>query len=520
MTEQHEVAGGYCHSFTREGYRFSSGVHCLGELGPGGQFRALYEGLGVSGDLEFCELNPEGYDHIVIGGERFDIPKDVEVYIDRLINRFPHESVGIQKYFKIVIELVAAALASMDKESSVSRSQALRNMALQVRWGFSTAGNLIDHYISDPLLKAILVGQSGEHGLPPSQVPALMHSFIVQTFLNGSYYPRGGGFALPRAFVRALKRAGGELRCSTLVERILLERKRVIGVRLAGGEEIRANYVVSNADPGVTFGKLIGRENLSGKTRRKLDRTKYATSNLGLFMAVDMDLRAAGMDSGNFWFYDHADLDQIYIQSLGDHILHAETPSVMFVTAPTLKDPSKMHSGHHTMEVLVFTSFEPFARWTDKEKREQDPEYQELKGRLENKILTGLERHLPGLRDNVVFSELSTPVTNLHFVNATQGNMYGIAKIRSQFGPFSYPLKTEFEGLYCCGASTINHGVQSVTFSGVMAASMILDCQISDLLQQGGPELRVYPSEKPEEWPEELQARIVRGKERKVVKAE
>ena len=46
--------------------------------------------------------------------------------------------------------------------------------------------------------------------------------------------------------------------------------------------------------------------------RRKLDRVDYSGSALSLFFAVDMDLRAAGLDSGNFWFYDHDDLDELY----------------------------------------------------------------------------------------------------------------------------------------------------------------------------------------------------------------
>ena len=45
-----------------------------------------------------------------------------------------------------------------------------------LRWGFRSAKSLIDKYISDPLLKAILVGQSGDHGLPPSMVSAPMHT--------------------------------------------------------------------------------------------------------------------------------------------------------------------------------------------------------------------------------------------------------------------------------------------------------------------------------------------------------
>jgi phytoene dehydrogenase-like protein len=92
VIEQHEVPGGWCHSFTLNGYRFSPGVHYIGDLQPGGRLRAVYEGLGVSEDLEFCEINPDGYDHIFVGEERFDIPKGKEKFAARLKERFPDEA--------------------------------------------------------------------------------------------------------------------------------------------------------------------------------------------------------------------------------------------------------------------------------------------------------------------------------------------------------------------------------------------------------------------------------------------
>ena len=54
VCEQHEVPGGWTHSFTLGGYRFSPGVHYIGSLGEGESLRQIYEGLGVSGDMAFC----------------------------------------------------------------------------------------------------------------------------------------------------------------------------------------------------------------------------------------------------------------------------------------------------------------------------------------------------------------------------------------------------------------------------------------------------------------------------------
>src|SRR5690349_11816057 len=60
VLEQHYLPGGWTHSFTLGGYRFSPGIHYIGGLGAGGSVRRLLEGLGLSSTLEFCELNPDG----------------------------------------------------------------------------------------------------------------------------------------------------------------------------------------------------------------------------------------------------------------------------------------------------------------------------------------------------------------------------------------------------------------------------------------------------------------------------
>jgi len=52
VLEQHDTPCGWCHSFTLEGYRFSPGVHYLGQLQPGGSLHRMYGGLGVSGRPE------------------------------------------------------------------------------------------------------------------------------------------------------------------------------------------------------------------------------------------------------------------------------------------------------------------------------------------------------------------------------------------------------------------------------------------------------------------------------------
>lgn len=508
VLEQHYLPGGWCHSFTLNGYRFSPGVHYIGELQPGGQLRAIYEGLGLGPDLTFLELNPDGYDHVLVGGERFDIPRGREAFAERLKARFPDERAGIDGYLDACAGIAGSLNALMDVRNAGDAVRKLAGSRQLLRWGFRSAGALIDHHARAPRLRAILGAQSGDHGLPPSRAPAPLHAAIATHYFNGGYYPKGGGYSIPRAFLRALRRAGGEIRTRAAVAKILVEGRRAAGVRLADGTEIRARHVVSNADPAMTFGRLVGPEHLSRFTRWKLARTRYSVSCLSLFLATDLDVRAAGLDSGNTWYYAHDDLDAIYREGLTARGTEHDRPPGLFLTVTTLKDPGKGHGhrGHHTMEAFSFVSYDAFAAWAHSRYGSRPEDYAAMKADLLQRMLRGVEGIVPGLRGRVVFADLGTPLTNEHYLAAARGNLYGTEKSLLQMGPLGWPIRTELEGLTMCGASTLAHGVMGATVTGLVAARTILAARTDELLRHGRGELTLLPADDPSRWPDAARA--------------
>jgi len=508
VLEQHDRPGGWTHSFTLNGYRFSPGVHYIGDLQEGGHLRRIYDGLGVSQDLSFVELNPDGYDHIFVGDKRVDFPKGKENLIERLKSHFPHEALGIDGYISDVTAM-NEGLRNIGKLNKPL--QAAKGAGNILSWLRATGADLINAHINDPVLRGVLAGQSGDHGLPPSQVSAFMHAGVTNHYFNGGYYPLGGAFTIPRAFVRALKRSGGEIRLKSSVKRILIEGKKVVGVEMESGEEIRADVVISNADPEATFGKMIGREHLSPRLKRKVDSVRYSMSCLSLFFATDMDLRSAGLDSGNMWYYDHADVDKIYTDGLGAAALREETPSGMFLTVTTLKDPSKMHSGHHTCESFAFVGYDAFEKWANTKYSSRPADYDAMKEDLAWRMVGGLEKRIPGLSKHIVYYSLGTPLTNQHYLNATRGNIYGIEKSPSQVGPLGFRPNTEFDSLYMCGQSTISHGVAGVTASGIDAAKAVLNVRTRDILTQKGSGPLFLQAEDTSAWPEYLKRKMERG---------
>jgi all-trans-retinol 13,14-reductase len=122
-----------------------------------------------------------------------------------------------------------------------------------------------------------------------------------------------------------------------------------------------------------------------------------------------------------------------------------------------------------------------------------------------------LEKHVPGLSKHIVFYSLGTPLTNEHYLNATRGNLYGIEKSPTQVGPLAFSPRTEFDGLFLCGASTMSHGVAGVTASGIDAAKAVLNCRTRDILNQHGTSLTFLPSEDGSAWPENLRKKMERG---------
>lgn len=498
VLEQHYLPGGWTQSFTLGGYRFSPGVHYIGECGPGGFLRRLYEGLGVTDDLEMCEMNPDGFDHLLVAGERFDVPRGYDRLVERFIARFPHEEAGLRRYFGVCRRL-ADDLARADELLRFPRVLALPFVAPSlVRWGLSTQEALLDKTVSDPLLRGFLAAQNGDHGLAPSKVSMPAHACTIAHYANGAYYPRGGAKSIPRAMIRALRRHGGAIRLRARVTRILVEGGRVAGVEMANGERMYAHHVISNADPHITYTRLLPRE-LCPREYAKTRKMTYSVALLSVFAAVNMDLRARGYDSGNYWWYPTADVGGVYERS--ERMLPEGGVDGLFLAITTLKDPGHMRARHHTIEMFTFVPYEPFGVWEGTLQGQRGPEYGALKEALADRMIAAAENVIPGIGKAVVYRAVGTPLTNAFYCESPFGNSYGTAKTPFQLGPFSYSMQGEIDGLHLCGASTLSHGIAGASISGLMAAQRILGLSSREAAL-GPPDgsLRVYPSDHPEEW--------------------
>ncbi|MBP6310932.1 MAG: NAD(P)/FAD-dependent oxidoreductase [Flavobacteriales bacterium] len=512
VLEQHDVPGGWCHSFYLNGHRFTPGVHYVGLLGEGESTSELYEGLGIANELTFFRMNPKGYEHCWVGKERIDFPAGFDELVESLSIRFPKERKNIKKYLNTVRD-VSAQLMLIPKMNGfwdhITIPWRTRYLG---KYGLFTLKSVIDRSIKDPLLKNVLNVQCGDHGLPPGRASFPLHAAVMSHYFRGGYYPMGGGGAIVKAMTNALKRNGGEVRTSQRVKRIMLEgdkQKRAVGVELESGEQLFSERVISNADPDITYRKLIGAENLSSKMIKKLDKTTYSCTSLMLFLTVDMDVRKAGLDSGNIWFAtDERDADELYDELMRPDISTGNEFPGMFISCTTLKDPSSFDGKHHCIEAITFIDHRSFEYFKG-ENIERSAEYIRFKETLMKKMMMTLERAIPGISEHVVHKELGTPLTNSYYINSTNGSVYGTEKIFKQIGPFAYKAKSEIENLYLCGASILSHGVAGAGYSGVNTAAAILECRPEELLKADGTQkVRTYDAEDPSGLPETIKRKM------------
>ncbi len=505
VLEQHDVPGGWCHSFYLNGYRFTPGVHYIGLLGPGESTSELYEGLGIANDLVFFRMNPAAYEHCCIGEERINLPAGFDELGQSLSARFPHEKKGIKKYLKTVRD-VSRQLHLIPKMSgfwdNVTIAWRTRHLG---KYGLFSLKRVIDWHIKDPLLKKVLNVQCGDHGLPPAQASFPLHCAVMDHYFSGGFYPMGGGGAIVKAMTKAIKENCSEVRTQQSVKRILLvgdTKKRAIGVELESGEKIFAKNIISNADPGITYLNMVGKENLSPKLLKRLSKTKYSCTSLMLFLTVDMDVRAAGLDSGNIWMLEDKDTDELFEEMMKVDISSGDEFPGIFISCTTLKDPPSFDGRYHTLEVVSFINRESFDHFTGEE-NQRSPEYTQFKELLTQKMLNGLEKAVPGISAKIVNKELGTPITNEYYINSTGGSVYGTEKSFMQTGPFAYKSKSEIENLHLCGASIISHGVAGAAYSGVQTAAKILGCTQADLIQADPAQnVRIYDAEDDSDYPE------------------
>lgn len=470
VVEAHDVPGGYAHTFTMGEYRFCAQVHYIFSCGEGEVVHQLLARLGLAEEVRFHRLDPEGFDHVVVGGDRYRIPNGLEKFRDRLIRRHPEATRPLLRYFDIVMALgremdrLPSPLSWRDLALAPLRTPHLLRYQ---RW---TLQQLYDHVAMPPRLQAVLAGQSGDYLLPPAEVSLLLHVALVRGYDRGAYYPERHFQHLVNSLAREItKRPGCQLLLQTEIKHIEVERDRVVAVVARDGRRFTADRYISNLDPRRTA-QMIGEAKLPRSWLGKLDYP-YSSGTLTLYLGVHgLDLREHGFGAWNVWHYPHDDLNAIYRRQL------AETDCAdpwLFMSTPTLHTsvPSLCPPGHQILELATSA---PYAWWRDLRARDRKL-YNLEKNRVRDRLLELVEqRYVPGLRRHLALRVMGTPVTNERFCGSPEGNAYGAALTPRHVGLGRVAAETPLANLWLANATA---GYPSV--AGTVKAGMDLHRRLS-----------------------------------------
>jgi len=470
LVEAHDSPGGYAHTFALGPYRFCAQVHYIFGCRPGGSVHSLLDELDLVEQVPFIELDPDGYDHIVVDGDRYRVANGWDRYRDRMVGLFPDEAPALNRYFDMIgaIERELSNLPDSIGIADVLAAPFRFPRLIQMRgW---TLARLFDKLRLSPRVRTILAGQCGDYLLPPSQVSLLLHATLVTAYGSGAFYPRQHYSRLVDSLVAQIAdRPGCEVLLEHEVDRIEVAGGLIKSVHTANGRVIRAKRFISNMDPRATV-ELAG---VGSFPRRVVRGTSYEYSygGMSLYLGLkDIDLRDYGFGSHNVWSYPHDDLDRIYSDQGERNDL---SDPWLFLSTATLHsdEPGLAPPGCHTLQVATHASY---AEW--RKLREHDPRaYRREKKRVREHLLDVIEaRFVPGLRDHIDVFSFGTPLTNERFVHAPEGNSYGAALTPNHVGTGRRPQQV-LENLWLVNATAGWPSVAGTVGSGRRLAAQLLE---------------------------------------------
>ena len=319
---------------------------------------------------------------------------------------------------------------------------------------------LVARYIKHPLLRQVFSFHPllvGGNPFQSSSIYAMIH-YLERRW--GVHFAMGGTGALVQALLRLAGEMGATLRLNAKVEQLLVENGRAVGVKLASGEELRAEIVVSNADVSRFYQRAVPAAARRTWTDARLQRMRYS---MGLFLIY------FGADRTYPELAHHTIvLTERYRELLQDIFQHKILAAdfSLYLHAPTRTDPSLAPPGCECFYVLS-----PVPNLAG------EIDWDAVKERYADAILESLEKLCPDLRRHVVSRLVWTPRDFDTQLDAHLGSAFQFEPVLTQSAWFRPHNQSEdVENFYLVGAGT--HPGAGVP--GVLSSAKVLDRLIPD----------------------------------------
>ncbi|MEI7770603.1 MAG: NAD(P)/FAD-dependent oxidoreductase, partial [Chloroflexales bacterium] len=272
-----------------------------------------------------------------------------------------------------------------------------------------------------------------------AQVPAdacawLFGSAALDMARQGVFYAEGGAWSIARTLADALIRDGGELRYRAWVERILVEGGRAVGVRLAGGEELRARQIIAGQTVW-DVARLLG----EAAPRRLLTMLRTTPEGWGAF-TLYLGVADPGIPTG---LPEHHQVLLRYGEPMGEG-------NTAFISLHPAHDASRAPAGQRAVTISTHTRVGPW--W--QARAAGRAAYVERKGVWAERLLAAAEVALPGLRGHIRYRQEGTPVSFQRYTRRADGMVGGLGQRPAQSGFSSLgPRAAGVPGLLLVGDS-------------------------------------------------------------------
>ncbi len=343
---------------------------------------------------------------------------------------------------------------------------------------------ILDRWFESDVLKATLatdavIGAQQPISAPGTGYVLLHHVMGMAGGARGVWgYVEGGMGAVTQAMAKAAIGFGAEIRCNAEVAEILGENGRVGGVRLVGGEIIRAKTVASNATAKITFETLLNPATLPPVFREAVSRIDYSSASLKINLAVSElpdFLALPGKDAvgpqhrGTIHISPTLD----YLERAYDDANYGR-PSrepILELTIPTSVDTTLAPPGHHIVQ--MFVQYAPY-------KLAQGLHWDEIREEFADRCIAAVNTYAPNFAASVLYRQILTPLDIERRFALTGGNIFqGAMSLHQLFSMRPLPgwadYRTLLRGLYLCGAAAHPGGGVTGAPGRNCAAEMLRD---------------------------------------------
>ena len=283
--------------------------------------------------------------------------------------------------------------------------------------------------------------------------PAIAYGIVFSNFLSqGVYTFAGGTDKLIAEMRRQLARNGVELRNKVQVDRIVVERGRVVGIE-AEGRFVGADAVVSNASLRTTVEHLVGTEHFSVDFVAGVRGVRLNNSSCQVYLGV-----RAGES----------------LPWVTDLLFTSTRPSFDSEALCDLRGESRTFSfyypksrpGSDRYSIVASSN----ARWSDWADLDEEA-YEREKQALIEQSIAGLERYVPGVRAKLDHVEAATPRTFRFYTQHPEGTSFGT---KFEGLRWSFDLPAQIAGLHHAGSvGIIMSGWLGAANYGVIAANKV-----------------------------------------------